>query len=35
LIYLEKRDMPNQMMRIAEQLGMYDRTQLNMEADVR
>ena len=35
LIYLEKRDMPNQMMRIAERLGMYDRTQLNMEANVR
>lgn len=35
LIFCEKRDMPNQMMRIAERLGMYDRTKLNMAADVR
>lgn len=35
LIYLEKRNRPNQMMRIAERLDMYDPTQLNMEADVR
>ena len=35
LIYLEKRDRPNQLMRIAERLGVYDRTKLNMEADVR
>lgn len=35
LIFLEKREMPNQMMRIAERLGMYDHTKLNMEADVR
>lgn len=35
LIYLEKRDRPNQMMRICERLGIYDRTKLDMEADVR
>lgn len=35
LIYLEKRNKPHQMMRIAERLGMYDRTKLNMDADVR
>jgi hypothetical protein len=31
LIYLEKRDNPNQMMRIAERIGVYDRTKLNMD----
>jgi hypothetical protein len=35
LIFNEKRNRPNQMMRIAERLGMYDRTKLNMEAPVR
>lgn len=35
LIFLEKRNAPNQMMRISERLGMYDRTKLNMKADVR
>lgn len=35
LIYLEKRNAPHQMMRIAERLGMYDRRKLNMNADVR
>lgn len=35
LIYLEKREQSTQMMRICERLGMYDRTKLNMEADVR
>lgn len=35
LIFLAKRDAPNQMMRIAERLGMYDRTKLNMKARVR
>ena len=35
LIYLEKRDRPHQMMRICERLGMYDRTKLDMEAEVR
>lgn len=35
LIFLEKRNAPNQMMRIAERLGMYDHTKLNMEAEVR
>ena len=34
LIYLEKRNRPHQMMRIAERLGMYDHTKLNMEAPV-
>lgn len=34
LIYLEKRDAPNQMMRICERIGLYDRTKLNMEAPV-
>lgn len=35
LIFLEKRDAPNQMMRIAERLGMYDRSKLNKKAKVR
>ena len=35
LIFLEKRNKPNQMMRIAERLGIYDRTKLNMKAKVR
>lgn len=35
LIYLEKRERPHQMMRIVERLGMYDRTKLDMDADVR
>ncbi len=35
LIFLEKRGQLNQMMRIAERLGMYDRTKLDMKADVR
>lgn len=34
LIYLEKRNAPHQMMRIAERLGLYDRTGLNMAAPV-
>lgn len=34
LIFLEKRDAPHQMMRICERLGLYDRTQLNMQANV-
>lgn len=34
LIYCEKRNRPNQMMRIAERLGMYDRTKLKMDAPV-
>ncbi len=34
LIMLEKANNPNQMMRIAERLGMYDRTKLNMDAPV-
>jgi hypothetical protein len=35
LIFLEKRDQPSQMMRIAERLGIYDRTKLDMAAKVR
>lgn len=35
LIYLEKRNAPHQMMRIAERLGLYDRTNLDMTAEVR
>lgn len=34
LILLEKIDEPSQMMRIAERIGMYDRTELNMDAPV-
>lgn len=34
LIFLEKQDKPHQMMRICERLGMYDRTKLNMAANV-
>lgn len=34
LIMLEHMDEPNQMMRIAERLGMYDRTKLDMGAPV-
>lgn len=34
LIYLEKRDRPHQMMRICERIGLYDRTKLDMNADV-
>jgi hypothetical protein len=34
LIFLEKREEPHQMMRICERLGMYDRTKLNMNANV-
>lgn len=35
LIFLEKREAPNQMMRICERLGSYDMRKLNMEAPVR
>jgi hypothetical protein len=35
LIYLEKRQQPHQMMRIAERLGLYDYRQLDMQAPVR
>lgn len=35
LIFNEKRGRPNQMMRICERLGLYDRTKLNMKAKVR
>jgi hypothetical protein len=35
LIFLEKRKTSSQMMRIAERLGLYDHTKLNMKAPVR
>lgn len=34
LILLEKLERPNQMMRIAERLGLYDRRKLKMDAPV-
>lgn len=34
LIFLERRNRPNQMMRIAERIGIYDRTKLDMTAPV-
>jgi hypothetical protein len=34
LLFLEKRNQPHQMMRIAERLGMYDHTKLDKSADV-
>jgi len=34
LIMLEHMDEPNQMMRIAERVGLYDRRKLNMDAPV-
>lgn len=33
-IFLEKLECPNQMMRIAERLGLYDHTKLDMDAPV-
>lgn len=35
LIYLEKRNAPHQMMRICERLSVYDRSKLDMAANVR
>lgn len=35
LIFLEKRNQRNQMMRICERIGKYDRRKLNMKANVR
>jgi hypothetical protein len=35
LIFNEKRERPNQMMRVSERLGFYDRSKLNMKANVR
>lgn len=35
LIFLEKRGQPNQMMRIAERLGLYDHSKLDMSVKVR
>lgn len=35
LIFLEKRNQPNQMMRIAERLGLYDASKLDTKAKVR
>ena len=34
LIFLEKKNAPHQMMRISERIGHYDRTKLNMDANV-
>lgn len=34
LIFLERMEAPNQLMRIAERLGFYDRTKLDMDAPV-
>lgn len=34
MIFLEKQDRPNQMMRIAERIGIYDRSKLSMGAPV-
>lgn len=34
LIFLESQDRPNQLMRIAERIGCYDRTKLDMDAPV-
>lgn len=34
LIFLEKQDAPHQMMRICARIGHYDRTKLNMDANV-
>ena len=34
LIYLEKRHAPNQMMRVAERLRLYDRSMLDMNSTV-
>lgn len=34
LIFLEKREQPHQMMRVCERIGLYDRTKLNMNANV-
>lgn len=34
MILLEKLDQPNQMMRIGERVGFYDRTKLDMDAPV-
>jgi hypothetical protein len=35
LIYWEKRGKPNQMMRVARRLGLYDPNKLDMTADVK
>lgn len=34
LIFLEREENPNQMMRIAERIGMYDYKKLKMEVDI-
>lgn len=34
LVFLEREENPNQMMRMAERFGMYDYKKLNMAADV-
>lgn len=33
LIFLEKEDNPNQLMRIAERIGLYDRRKLEMDTE--
>ena len=35
LIFMEKRGITHQMLRITERLGLYDRTKLNIKAKVR
>jgi len=34
MIFLEREDRPNQLMRVAERLGIYDRNGLNMDAEI-
>lgn len=34
LVFLERENRPNQMMRVAERFGMYDRQKLDMNADI-
>lgn len=34
LIFLEREERPNQLMRIAERVGIYDYTKLNMDVDL-
>lgn len=34
MVFLEKENRPNQMMRIAERVGMYDHTKLDMNVDI-
>lgn len=34
MVFLEREDRPNQMMRIAERLNLYDRHKLDMDSDI-